>query len=134
MEKIVATILLFLFSVDLHASEEFCALDNQDVKSSAREGHDRSSWINLTFPAAKLGNIHRIQLRYDHIDKFGSHEVFTKLAFHESDEGYEMSIKIAEDHKPLMLMATYHLNSGTCYSNLYIVIENGQIQSTSNGT
>jgi hypothetical protein len=43
MEKIVTTILLFLFSVDLNASEEFCALDNQDVKSSAREGHDRSS-------------------------------------------------------------------------------------------
>jgi hypothetical protein len=33
-----------------------------------------------------------------------------------------------------LLMATYHLNRGTCYSNFYIVIENGKIQSISNGT
>lgn len=128
-----ACLWLVLYSYDLLADEQFCALDNQEVKSSVRQDFEQDSWVDLTFPLAKMGNLYRIQLRYDHIEKFASHEVFTKLAFDESDEGYEMSLNLASDHKPVLLIATYHLNRATCYSNFYIVIENGKIQSISNG-
>ncbi|MFA5631422.1 MAG: hypothetical protein WC997_07920 [Porticoccaceae bacterium] len=132
MKKTGAFLFLLLFSLNLFANEEFCGLEYQDVKDSLREGHDGSTWIRLTFPATEMGFLYRIQLRYDHIEKMGGHEVFAELAFDEASEGYEMFVDLAEDHKPLLLVATYHLNGGACYSNLYVVIENRKISSVIN--
>lgn len=132
--RLYLVLLVFLVSTtELYASENFCELDNKEVSVEIREGYDKSSWLRILFPKSKKAKLSRIQIRYDHIEKFGGHEVFTELAFDKNPEGYDMFIDLADDHKPLLLMATYLFGKGICYSNLYVVIQHKEIHSVRNG-
>tara|TARA_R110001592_G_scaffold272904_2_gene539763 strand:- start:574 stop:984 length:411 start_codon:yes stop_codon:yes gene_type:complete len=136
MRKVVLLIALSL-SGTLFANEEFCELDLKEVESKSKEYADKATWLELKFPPALMGALYRVQLRYDHIEKMGGHEVFTELAFDRSSEGYWKFINLSRQHKPVLLVATYHLSKptgGPCYSNLYVVIKNRKISSVTNGT
>ncbi len=132
MKKVVA-IIGMLFSLSAQGNEDFCLLENGHVAIEKR------SWLRnysfeLMFPKTSGGILYRIQLRYDNIEKYGGHELLADLGFKEYEEGYASSITIAHDHKPIWLIAAYHIGNGKCFSNIHIKIENGNVGMVKNAS
>ena len=106
--------------------EEFCEFDNgKDITFKKTEVDRKDFMLHMNFPRAERGYLHRLDFRYGNPKKYGSHEIYTELAFEEEANGYEAVVHLSSEHKPLVIIAIYHFQS--CYSELNLFVENGKV-------
>ena len=116
------TFIGFSFSQFVYSYEEFCEIDrSNEVKLRQHTFEDGDTIVTLHFPKVSDANLHRVDLRYGNIEKFGNHEMFTELAHFEEKDGYKLRLNLSGEHKPLQLVAIYHFPH--CYGTLNVEIK-----------
>ncbi len=133
MRPLFVLFLLAVICINSYADETYCELKDSDVKVERQEWGDDDVSLNLHFPKPKEGILYRVQLRYGNIEYLGDHEVFTNLELSEIKEGYDVYINLGKNHEPALLLATYHLGGGVCYSNIYITVIDHEVTKIKNG-
>jgi outer membrane cobalamin receptor len=121
-----------VFSQTAFSSEQYCEFDrSKEVKLKQHTFDDGDTIVTLTFPKVSDGALHRVDLRYGNIEKFGNHEMYTELASFEEKDGYKVSLNLSGEHKALKLVAIYHFPY--CYSTLNVEIK-GSVVTTPDHT
>lgn len=118
-------VIVSAFSSSAKAWEKYCEFDkDKTVQIKPAVFSDGDAIISLTFPKSDQGVLHRIDLRYGNPEEYGQHDIYTQLGFWEEAAGYESTVHLDVNHKPLVLVAIYHFKD--CFSTFEVVISGGK--------